>query len=158
MPPRLLPPEYGFLDTVGHNHGQSVFMKGNFVNSLAAMPSMHFGYAFIIGVTLIHHSQCFRSASSLHATEAKKSLFWRIFYVLLGVSYPVFILVVIVGTANHYYMDACMAFLVACLGYKCNKIFLIFLPLEDLLFWCLRLEKPIPTTAGMGRLRLIGER
>lgn len=43
MPPRLLPKEYGFLDTVRHDNAESVWMKGEVVNSLAAMPSMHFG-------------------------------------------------------------------------------------------------------------------
>ena len=43
MPPRLLPEEYGFLDTVRHDNATSVWMKGEVVNSLAAMPSMHFG-------------------------------------------------------------------------------------------------------------------
>lgn len=156
MPPRLLPAEYGFLDTVGHNKGESVFMKGNFVNSLAAMPSMHFGYAFIIGCTFINHSQIFRSPASLQPGEARKGIFWRVWYAMLGLAYPCFILVTIVATANHYFMDALMAFFVAIMGWRCNRIFEVFLPLEDLLFWCLRLEKPIPTTAGMGRQRLRG--
>lgn len=43
MPPRLLPKEYGFLDTVRHDNAQSIWMRGDVVNSLAAMPSMHFG-------------------------------------------------------------------------------------------------------------------
>lgn len=43
MPPRLLPKEYGFLDTVRHDNAESIFMRGDVVNSLAAMPSMHFG-------------------------------------------------------------------------------------------------------------------
>lgn len=43
MPPRLLPEEYGFRDTVRHDNAESVWMKGEVVNSLAAMPSMHFG-------------------------------------------------------------------------------------------------------------------
>lgn len=47
-----------------------------------------------------------------------------------------------------------MAFLVACLAYMCNNVFLVFLPLEDLLFWCLRLEKPLPTTANGGKRSL----
>lgn len=38
MPPRLLPAEYGFVDTVRREGAESVFMKGKFVNSLAAMP------------------------------------------------------------------------------------------------------------------------
>jgi hypothetical protein len=38
MPPRLLPAQYGFVDTVRRDSAESVFMKGKFVNSLAAMP------------------------------------------------------------------------------------------------------------------------
>lgn len=96
MPPRLLPPEYGFLDSVGHNNAQSVWMKGKYVNSLAAMPSMHFGYSFLIGCTLIYHSGVFRS--TLREGEVRKSRTWRAFYVALGIFYPALILLVIVAT------------------------------------------------------------
>lgn len=144
MPPRLLPKEYGFLDTVGRNNGESVFMKGNFVNSLAAMPSMHFGYAFEIGCTLLYHSGIFRK--TLEAGEVRKSKFAQIFYVILAFAYPAWILITIIATANHYYLDACVALFVVIVAFLCNKVFLVFLPLEDLLLWCLRLEKPTPTT------------
>jgi len=108
MPPRLLPREYGFLDTVGHNNGESVWMSGKYVNSLAAMPSMHFGYSFCIGCTMIYHSGIFRKV--LEKGEERKSKAWQLFYVGLGVWYPCWILVTIVATANHYYLDACVAF------------------------------------------------
>lgn len=38
MPPRLLPKEYGFLDTVHNEDAESLFQSGKHVNSLAAMP------------------------------------------------------------------------------------------------------------------------
>jgi hypothetical protein len=151
MPPRLLPPEYGFLDSVGHNNGQSVWMKGKYVNSLAAMPSMHFGYSFCIGCTMIYHSGMFRK--TLEPGEQRKSRTWSLFYVLFGIAYPSWILITIIATANHYYLDAFVAFFVVILAYACNWIFLVFLPLEDLLLWCLRLEKPLPSTGDRFRMR-----
>jgi hypothetical protein len=152
MPPRLLPQEYGFLDSVGHNNGQSVWMKGKYVNSLAAMPSMHFGYSFCIGCTMLYHSGIFRK--TLEPGEKRKSKAWSLFYVLFGIAYPSWILITIVATANHYYLDACVAFFVVILAYNCNRIFLLLLPLEDLLLWCLRLEKPIPSTGDRFRVRV----
>lgn len=144
MPPRLLPQEYGFVDSVGHNNAQSVWMSGKYVNSLAAMPSMHFGYSFCIGTTLLYHSGIFRK--TLEPGEQRKSKPWAIFYVLLAIGYPSWILITIVATANHYYLDACAALFVAIAAFLCNKVFFAMIPLEDLLLWCLRLEKPIPTT------------
>lgn len=151
MPPRLLPPEYGFLDSVRHDDAQSVWMSGKYVNSLAAMPSMHFGYSFCIGSTLVWHSGIFRS--KLEPGEARKNWFWKLFYLLVGIAYPASILVTIVATANHYFMDAAVATLVAIAAYFGNKVFLCLLPFEDLLLWCLRLEKPIPSTDRFRRRR-----
>jgi len=149
MPPRLLPQEYGFLDSVGHNNAQSVWMEGKYVNSLAAMPSMHFGYSFCIGCTMFYHSGVFRK--TLEPGEERKSRTWALFYVLLAIAYPCWILITIVATANHYYLDACVAFFVVIIAFLCNRIFLVLLPLEDLLLWCLRMEKPVPTTADRAR-------
>ncbi|KAK6837944.1 hypothetical protein PG990_014760 [Apiospora arundinis] len=61
MPPRLLPKEYGFLDTVNAEDAASVWMSGNYVNKLAAMPSMHFGYAFCIGCVFVYESGFMRT-------------------------------------------------------------------------------------------------
>jgi len=52
----------------------------------------------------------------------------------------------IVATANHYWLDALMATIVATLAFLCNRILLILVPLEDYLMWVLRLEKPVPST------------
>lgn len=144
MPPRLLPSEYGFFDTVRHDDAQSVFMSGKYVNSLAAMPSMHFGYSFCIGMTMIYHSGIFRR--TLERGEPRKNLFWKIFYLLLGIGYPAFILITIVATANHYFMDAMVATCFVVFSFACNKIFYVFIPLEDLFLYLIRADKPIPTT------------
>ncbi|CAO2652831.1 Nn.00g022420.m01.CDS01 [Neocucurbitaria sp. VM-36] len=144
MPPRLLPEEYGFLDTVRHDDAQSVWMSGKFVNQLAAMPSMHFGYAFCIGMTMIYHSGLFRR--TLERGEVRKNTFWKIFYLVIGVGYPSFILTTIVATANHYFMDAMVATCFVFFSFFCNKVFYLFIPLEDLLLYILRADKPTPTT------------
>ncbi|KAI5246683.1 hypothetical protein E4T42_06294 [Aureobasidium subglaciale] len=49
-----------FMAFTTHDDAQSVWMSGKFVNSLAAMPSVHFAYAFAIGCTLIYHSGILR--------------------------------------------------------------------------------------------------
>ncbi|KAI0995349.1 hypothetical protein K3495_g12833 [Podosphaera aphanis] len=149
MPPRLLPREYGFLDSVGHNNAESVWMTGKYVNSLAAMPSMHFGYALCIGCTLMYHSGILRRLFGVG--EQRKSKFWTAYYILLALWYPSWILITIVATANHYYMDAILATFVVIIAFLCNEVFLVLLPLEVLLFRCLRLEKPRPTTGEIKR-------
>ncbi|KAF2489341.1 hypothetical protein BU16DRAFT_622873 [Lophium mytilinum] len=151
MPPRLLPAEYGFLDTVRHDDAQSVWMSGKYVNTLAAMPSMHFGYSFIIGLTMIYHSGLFRR--TLEAGECRKSAFWKIFYLIVGLGYPSFILTTIVATANHYYLDALVATCFVFLSFACNKVFFVFIPLEDLMLWAIRVDKPVPTTGDRFRER-----
>lgn len=152
MPPRLLPKEYGFLDTVRHDDAQSIWMGGQYVNSLAAMPSMHFGYAFCIGCTMIYHSGLLRSR--LEKGEMRKSFAWKLFYFAIGIGYPALILVTIVATANHYFLDALMATVFVCLAFFCNKVFYIMLPVEDWLLWAIRAEKPIPSTGE--RFRELG--
>lgn len=150
-PPRLLPKEYGFLDTVHHDDAQSVWMSGKYVNQLAAMPSMHFGYAFCIGCVLIWHSGVFRRR--FEKNEVRKNVYWKTFYCFIGVLYPSYILLTILATANHYWLDAFVAFFVVIIAFLCNRLFLVLMPLEDLLLWVLRLEKPIPTTGERSHSR-----
>ncbi|KAF7560440.1 hypothetical protein G7046_g3728 [Stylonectria norvegica] len=171
MPPRLLPEEYGFIDTVNLEKAESVWMSGEFVNKLAAMPSMHFGYAFCVGCVFVADSGVVRGFSSrvkklLLRNEtlgqpsndeendekalASRSPLWRTAMFMFGVWYPCWILLTIVATANHYFLDAFAAMFVVAAGYLCNRSLLVFLPAEDVLLWILRLEKPISTT-GMKR-------
>ncbi|KAK7937796.1 uncharacterized protein PG986_014664 [Apiospora aurea] len=74
MPPRLLPREYGFLDTVNAEDAASVWMSGNYVNKLAAMPSMHFGYAFCIGCVFVYESGFIRTWCRPFGSPKKLSL------------------------------------------------------------------------------------
>lgn len=108
MPPRLLPKEYGFIDTVRRGDAESVWMSGKFVNHLAAMPSMHFGYAFMIGATLVYHSGVLGCIGIQYGGRRGKGVqlpnvgrFWRVWYCILGITYPAIILVTIIATANH---------------------------------------------------------
>lgn len=102
------------------------------------------GYSFCIGCTILFHSGIFRR--NLIKGEVRKSVFWKVWYVFIGVGYPLMVLTAIVSTANHYFLDAIMATVVATLAFFSNRIFLILLPLEDYLLWGLRIEKPIPST------------
>lgn len=167
MPPRLLPKEYGFVDSVSLEDAESVWMGGDFVNLLAAMPSMHFGYAFCIGCTFVFESgalngvfsrlEALSIVSSTTIDDEEKDLvdgepmprrspFTRICMFAFGVAYPTWMLITIVSTANHYFLDAFAAVFVVLAGFIFNRVLCVFLPIEDYLLWILRLEKPIPTT------------
>lgn len=78
-----MPLEVGFLDTVGRNNAQSMWMKGHYVNTLAAMPSMHFAYAFCIGVTLLHHSAFCEKLSNQARDGNRNFQRYFMFYLLL---------------------------------------------------------------------------
>jgi len=86
-PPRL--GGLGFIDTVSHNAkvNLSSDLLGSLYNPFAAVPSLHFGYALLVGVTI--------------ALLARGRLM-RAF----GWSYPVVMLFVIVATGNHFFVDA----------------------------------------------------
>jgi hypothetical protein len=81
-PPRMLP-EYGFFDPI-HAFGTNVAHK----NEFAAVPSFHFGFTLLAAIGVSH---AFRFNRWLCAAL---SLF------------PVIMLVSIVSTANHFFLDA----------------------------------------------------
>ena len=86
-PPRLA--GLGFVDTVTKNAkvNLSSDLLGSLYNPFAAVPSLHFGYALLVGVTL--------------GLVARNRLVR-----IIGWSYPVVMLIVIVGTGNHFFFDA----------------------------------------------------
>ncbi|OAA58026.1 hypothetical protein SPI_06911 [Niveomyces insectorum RCEF 264] len=193
MPPRFLPGEFGFVDTVNAEDAQSIWMSGKFVIKLAAMPSMHFGYAFCIGSVFVYESgylQQFLSRRKMHMlldseefddgtymeqsnapvydgeasddyfTDSvpaqslppqRLSTFARCMFLFTGIFYPLWILLTIIATANHYFLDALVATLVVLMAFLCNRALLTFYPLEDYLLWAWRLEKPQPTTGWRRR-------
>lgn len=97
-PPRLMNGGH-FIDTVMIHQTWGSMASGNFKqmsNQYAAMPSMHIGWSLWCGLTL------FALASAPWAR-------------ILGLLYPMATLVVIVATANHFWLDAvggmaCLAF------------------------------------------------
>jgi hypothetical protein len=99
-PPRLLP-QYGYIDTLAvfHTWGSLADPKvAEHSNQFAAMPSLHIGWSLWCGIALF---QCGR----------------HLWVRILGPAYPVFTLMVIVGTANHFIIDAVaglLVFLAAC--------------------------------------------
>lgn len=186
MPPRFLPAEFGFIDTVNAEDAQSVWMSGQYVNKLAAMPSMHFGYAFAIGCVFIYESRFLQQlfprsrwhflfdneedstdivtdepnsgglpASLTPPTSPHSSLYQRrsvlsrSHFLFFGIFYPLWILLTIVATANHYFLDALVATVCVLVAFLCNRVLLNFFPLEDWLLWLARLEKPPPTTGWL---------
>ncbi|EFX05065.1 integral membrane protein [Grosmannia clavigera kw1407] len=148
MPPRLLPEKYGFFDTVRREDAESIWATGKFFNQLAAFPSLHFGYSFCIGTVLLYHSGILRNC--LAPREKRQFRPRQILLALLSVVYPGFVLLIIIATANHYWLDAMAATGVVAMSWLCNRVFLMFLPLEDIFLWCVKLEKPIPTTGYKG--------
>ncbi|WP_406268257.1 phosphatase PAP2 family protein [Streptomyces sp. NBC_00191] len=94
-PPRLLDAGQGFVDTMaqyssyGWWGGQASAPRGMgaMTNQYAAMPSLHVGWALWCGVMLWRHGR----------TPLMKAL---------GVAYPLLTTFVVMGTANHYFLDA----------------------------------------------------
>ncbi|KAG5981264.1 hypothetical protein E4U55_003120 [Claviceps digitariae] len=201
MPPRLLPKQLGFVDSVSLEDAESVWMGGEFVNLLAAMPSMHFAYVFCIGCTFVAESgvlsglfsrleamsirrtrtrtrsdqdgdaheddedddyaqmtyhqegeKPFENRTTSSRPHHRRSAFARAAMFAFGVWYPTWMLITIVSTANHYFLDAFAAALVVLAAYLMNRVLCVFLPAEDYLLWMLRLEKPIPTTGWKKKL------
>jgi len=96
-PPRLA--GIGIADTVssGHvnlNHG----LVSSLYNPYAAVPSMHVGYALIVATSLLRYGRR-RLVRSLAAV------------------YPAFVLLVVVATGNHFFLDAAAGALVAGLAF-----------------------------------------
>ncbi len=94
-PPRLA--GVGVADTV--SGATSINLTSTLVSALynpyAAVPSMHIGFALIVGAAIW--------------LLAERGV-WRVF----GLVYPVFVLFVIVATGNHFFFDAAAGAVVAC--------------------------------------------
>jgi len=98
------------------------------------MPSLHFGYSFVIGLTIA----TMPPSSSLHVNNLRR----RILLIIFGMSYPSIILMAIIATANHYILDAVAGLFVALLGWHVNSVLCNLLILEDSAYYLLRVHKP----------------
>ncbi|MFE9773002.1 phosphatase PAP2 family protein [Streptomyces sp. NPDC005931] len=94
-PPRLLDASHGFVDTMAHYSSYGWWGAeasaprglGGMTNQYAAMPSLHVGWALWCGVMLWRHGR----------TPATRTA---------AVVYPLVTTIVVMGTANHYFLDA----------------------------------------------------
>ncbi|MFJ9676670.1 phosphatase PAP2 family protein [Streptomyces sp. NPDC101194] len=94
-PPRLLHASHGFVDTMAQyssygwwgNEASAPRGMGGMTNQYAAMPSLHVGWALWCGILLWRHGRhpLVRAA---------------------GIAYPLVTTFVVMGTANHYFLDA----------------------------------------------------
>ncbi|RLL67033.1 phosphatase PAP2 family protein [Streptomyces sp. Z26] len=95
-PPRLLDATHGFTDTMAQygdygwwsTEASAPEGLGGLTNQYAAMPSLHVGWALWCGVVLWRHG--------------RRSGWLR----TLAVAYPLSTTVIVMGTANHYFLDA----------------------------------------------------
>jgi hypothetical protein len=98
-PPRLTS-GLGFVDTAARL-GPAVYgspVTDKISNQYAAMPSLHVGWALVVALVLM------RGTSSR----------WR----LAWLAYPVTTILVVVGTANHYWLDAFAAAVLVGVAYR----------------------------------------
>jgi hypothetical protein len=104
-PPRLA--GIGFADTVTEKAGINLSSDalGSLYNPFAAVPSLHFGYALLVGVTVA-------------ALARRRWVRW------LGASYPPFMLFTIVATGNHFIFDAAAGALVMAIAYLAARALL----------------------------------
>ncbi|MFI7353766.1 phosphatase PAP2 family protein [Streptomyces avidinii] len=103
-PPRLMNGQ-NFIDTVLVHHTWGSMASGNLKqmsNQYAAMPSMHIGWSLWCGLTI------FAVASAPWAR-------------ILGLLYPTATLVVIVATANHFWLDAVGGMVCLVFGYTVSR-------------------------------------
>ncbi|OKI94588.1 hypothetical protein AMK10_20115 [Streptomyces sp. CB02058] len=103
-PPRMLHAA-GLVDT-GQVYGPTVYgdspATDPMANQFAAMPSLHFGWALVIAVGLIV------------ATRSR----WRLLWLL----HPLITLLVIVGTANHYWLDSIVVSAMLAVAYAAIRL------------------------------------
>ncbi|MEH3053009.1 MAG: phosphatase PAP2 family protein [Patulibacter minatonensis] len=96
-PPRLMPADYGFVDSVEQLSGPRKFVWEAFANPYAAMPSMHVAFSLMIGLSIA-------------------SLARRRWVRAAWLAYPAAILWVVVATGNHFWLDAAAGAVVAAFG------------------------------------------
>ncbi|MFD6425700.1 phosphatase PAP2 family protein [Streptomyces sp. NPDC060198] len=130
-PPRLMTGGH-FVDTVLVHHTWGSMASGNLKNmsnQYAAMPSMHIGWSLWCGLTIF----------------ALASVPWAR---VLGLLYPVATLVVIVSTANHFWLDAVGG--VVCLGFGFAVAYVVYGTLPH------RLARRVEPPRTPLRTRLVG--
>ncbi|KAI1628243.1 hypothetical protein EDD37DRAFT_607015 [Exophiala viscosa] len=177
MPPRLLSdPDYngpqaalaksfGFVDTVhGKDGASSIWTQNRCCNQYAAMPSLHFGYSLLVGLTImtiplapehrrsksiyfpLFNNSHPELAPQIRLPSTRQAACWTV-----GFLYPFSILIAIVSTANHFILDAVAGAVICGIGWIINDVLLNLLPLEDWFLWVVRIHKPVQMPLGRTR-------
>ena len=165
MPPRLLSDpnvpgavgkearSFGFVDTVHGAEGESsVWTQNKFCNQYAAMPSLHFGYSLLIGLTIAtiplaaRHRRRTSITLPVLRVRVRVPSARRVACLAVGIAYPTIILIAIIATANHFVLDAVAGACVCGLAWAGNRVLLNLLPVEDYFLWCVRIHKPVRRT------------
>jgi hypothetical protein len=129
------------------------------------MPSLHFGYSLLIGLTIMtiplnpsHEDPSSRRALILpffnksHPSLAPKihlPSWQRMACVAVGVFYPALILTAIIATANHFILDAVAGSMVCGAAWWGNDVPLNLLVVEDWFLWFVRTHKPESVVVGL---------
>ena len=104
-PPRMFASR-GFVDTVLAFHTWGSYASGDVAkasNQFAAMPSLHIGWSLWCGIVIV-------------------ALAERTWVRALGALYPLATLFVIIGTANHYILDAVGGVVALALGFGVQRL------------------------------------
>ena len=97
-PPRLA--DVGLVDTLRHFSGIDIGSPAStsFSNPVAAVPSLHAGFALGVGIGLVLYA---------------RPLFWKV----VGVIYPITVVLTTIVTGNHFILDAVAGMVVLGLGF-----------------------------------------
>jgi hypothetical protein len=111
------------------------------------MPSLHFGYALLISLTIAtlpltsQHSRR-KSIRPLGFYICRLPSFRRLLCILFAFCYTSLILIAIIATANHFFLDAVAGAVVCALAWMWNGALLNLLPVEDCFLWLVGIDKP----------------
>lgn len=104
-PPRLMT-DHDYVDTLAKFHTWGSLADPSIAshsNQYAAMPSLHIAWALWCGITIFCCA-------------------WRRWVRVLGLLYPIGTLMVIIGTANHFIIDAVGGIVVVAVGYAIQRL------------------------------------
>jgi hypothetical protein len=127
-----MPAKYHFVDVIHSDKGPGNDWNNNrFKLTLAAMPSLHFGTALLIGASVA---------------------VWGRYMPLriLAPWYPVIMGFVVIATANHWVLDCVVGAILVYVGWRVNWVLLALRPFEEWLLWLLRTEKPRDVVISKG--------
>ena len=127
-----MPAKYHFVDVIHPDKGPGNDWNNNrFKLTLAAMPSLHFGTALLIGASVA---------------------MWGRYTPLRNLAplYPAIMGFVVIATANHWVLDCVVGAVLVYVGWHVNWVLLALRPFEEWLFWLLRTEKPRDVVVSKG--------